>query len=133
MKNCPMKELCYERFSNGTCDNCVIDKTINKKDKAIARLTAENAELRARLENHDLPVNVWDTVYCIRDCGTVGYRIDELKVTEIVFEYNNQMRIKTYYGLFGYEKWTFGLDCFADPAKAEARLKELQGGRDETF
>lgn len=56
MKNCPMKELCYERFSNGTCDNCVIDKTINKKDKAITRLTAEVAELRARLERAGFPV-----------------------------------------------------------------------------
>ena len=94
----------------------------------MSRLIDENAELRARLENHDLPVNVWDTVYCIRNLGKGRYKIEEHTVTEIVFEYNNQMRIKTSCGLFGCEKWTFGLDCFADNAEAEARLKEIQGG-----
>lgn len=102
--------------------------TIDELKSELETLKKERDELRARLENHDLPVNVWDTVYCIRDCGTVGYRIEEHTVIEIVFEYNNQMRIKTSYGMFDYEKWTFGVDCFADNAEAEARLKELQGG-----
>lgn len=88
---------------------------------------AENAELRARLEKAvELPVKVGDTVCCIRNCRTGRYRVEEHTVTEIVFEYDNQMRIKTSYGLFGCEKWTFGLDCFADPAEAEALLKELK-------
>lgn len=95
--------------------------------KEIQKLQAENAELRARLKKAvELPVNVEDTIYCIRDCGTVGYRIEENTVSEIVFEYNNRMRIRTSYGLFGYENWIFGVDCFADNAEAEARLKELQ-------
>ena len=85
-------------------------------------------ELRARLENHDLPVKVGDRVYCIRNWGKGRYIIEEHTVIEIVFEYDNQMRIKTSCGLFGYEKWTLGLDCFADPAEAETRLKKLQGG-----
>lgn len=99
---------------------------------AIEKLKAENAELRARLEKAvELPVKVGDTVCCIRNCRTGRYRVEEHTVTEIVFEYDNQMRIKTSYGLFGCEKWTFGLDCFADPAEAEARFKELRGGERE--
>lgn len=95
----------------------------------IEKLQAENAELRARLEKAvELPVKVGDTIYCIRNCGAGRYRVEEHTVIEIVFEYDNQMRIKTSYGLFGCEKWTFGLVCFADnaEAEAEARLKELQ-------
>ena len=89
---------------------------------------AENAELRERLNKAgELPVNVEDIIYCIRDCGTVGYRIEENTVAEIVFEYNNRMRIRTSYGLFGHENWIFGVDCFADKSDAEARLKELHG------
>lgn len=125
-RNCPNKDACWD-YDASHCGGCAVGQKFEEYIRKIKRLQAENTELRARLENHDLPVNVWDTVYCIRDCGTVGYRIDELKVIEIVFEYNNQMRIKTCYGLFGCEKWTFGLDCFADRAKAEARLKELKG------
>ena len=91
----------------------------------------ERDELRARLEKAvELPVNVEDTIYCIRDCGTVGYRIEENTVSEIVFEYNNRMRIRTSYGLFGYENWIFGVDCFADNAEAKVRLKELLGGEE---
>lgn len=97
-------------------------------ENKVDELTAEVAELRARLENHDLPVNVGDTIYCIRNWGKGRYEIEEHTVTEIVFEYNNQMRIKTSCGLFGCEKWTFGLDCFADKSEAEAHIKELQGG-----
>lgn len=91
------------------------------------QLEAKNAELRARLEKAvELPVKVGDTIYCIRNCGTGRYKVEEHTVAEIVFEYDNQMRIKTSYGLFGCEKWTFGLDCFADNAEAEARLKEIK-------
>ena len=111
-----------DKIESGEID-CVTDK-----DAEISRLKAEVAELRARLENHGLPVNVWDTIYCIRNWGKGRYEIEEHAVTEVVFEYNNQMRIKTSCGLFGCEKWTFGLDCFADKSEAEAHLKELQGG-----
>ena len=118
---------------------CVIDDLTEQ----VNELQAENAELRATLSKMEtvekelrerlekaveLPVNVEDIVYCIRDCGTGGYRVGEYTVSEIVFKYDNQMRIKTSYGLFSCEEWTFGLDCFADraEAEAEARLKELK-------
>ena len=117
-------------------------KETKANQKTIERLKAENAELRATLSKMEtvekelrarlekaveLPVKAKDTVYCIRNCGTGRYRVEEYTVTEIVFEYDNQMRIKTSYGLFGYEKWTYGLDCFIDRAVAEARLAELNG------
>lgn len=96
----------------------------------IARLTAENAELRERLEKAViLPCKADDTVWCIRAYNNgKGYQIEENSVMEIVFEYGNNMKIKTSLGLFGYDKWTYGLDCFTDRAKAEARLAELKGG-----
>lgn len=49
---------------------------------------------------------------------------------EIVFEYGNNMKIKTSRGLFGYDKWTYGLDCFTDRSEAESRLAELKRGRE---
>lgn len=100
------------------------------KDKEIARLTAENDKLRVRLQNAvELPCKVGDTVWCIRAYGK-GYQIEQNSVMEIVFDGNN-MRIKTSRGLFGYDKWTYGLDCFTDRTKAEAKLKEVGGGENE--
>lgn len=111
------------------CKVSDIDKPVEDLCDYVLKLRMENAELRERLKKAvELPVKVGNTIYCIRNCGTGRYRVEEHTVTEIVFEYDNQMRIKTSYGLFGCEKWTFGLDCFADNAEAEARLKELQGG-----
>lgn len=109
----------------------------------IARLTAENAELRATLSKMEtveqelrerlekaveLPCKVGDTVYCIRNLGLGNYRIEEQTVSEIVFDYNNRTHAITSYGLFGYEKWTFNVDCVTDRAEAESRLAELKGG-----
>lgn len=87
-------------------------------------------ELHARLDKAViLPCKADDTVWCIRAYNNgKGYQIEENSVMEIVFEYGNNMKIKTSLGLFGYDKWTYGLDCFTDRAKAEARLAELKGG-----
>lgn len=131
--NCPYK-IEHESITTSTStplNSNVIYTDETYKDKELSRLTAEVAELRARLEKAiELSVKVGDTVYCIRNCGTVGYRIEENTVSEIVFEYNNRMRIRTSYGLFGYENWIFGVDCFADNAEAKVRLKELLGGEE---
>lgn len=101
--------------------------TKESKDEIIAKLQSENAELRERLKKAvELPCKVGDTVWCIRAYGK-GYQIEENSVIEIVFEYGNNMKIKTSRGLFGYDKWTYGLDCFTDRAKAEAELKGGKG------
>ena len=101
----------------------------NLRDMA-NELEYKNAELHARLEKAViLPCKADDTVWCIRAYNNgKGYQIEENSVMEIVFEYGNNMKIKTSVGLFGYDKWTYGLDCFTDRAKAEARLEELKGG-----
>lgn len=130
MKNCPMKELCYARFSNGTCDNCVIDKTINKKDKAIARLTAENAELRARLDRAvELPCKVGDKVYWVEDDPNIP-GICEFTVQGFSFRTNNNDGLRVIIGTFlepcvDYYK---NKQLFFDRTEAEARLAELKGG-----
>lgn len=106
--------------------------TIDELKSELETLKKERDELRARLEKAvELPVKVGDTIYCIRNWGKGRYKVEEHTVIEIVFEHNNQMRIKTSCGLFGCEKWTFGLDCFADNAEAEARLKSCREGRDD--
>lgn len=131
-KTC-IRQARYERlqFLENEIESSKIDY-VTDRDKEIARLTSENAKLLARLEKAvELPVNVEDIVYCIRNCGTGGYRIGEYTVIEIVFKYDNQRRIKTSYGLFGCEEWTFGLDCFADRAEAESCLKELEEKKDD--
>lgn len=130
--NARVRENADAEIARLTAENAKIDEykcVIDDISEQCRELETEVAELRARRDKAiELSVKVGDTVYCIRNCGTGRYRIEAHTVIEIVFEYDNQMRIKTNYGLFGYEKWTFGLDCFADPAEAEARLKKLQGG-----
>ena len=115
------KEQIVKEIQKLQAENTELRATLSKME------TVEK-ELRARFENHDLPIKVWDAIYCIRNWGTGRYKVEEHTVTEIVFEYDNRMRIKTPDGIFGYEKWIFGVDCFADKSEAEARLKELQGG-----
>lgn len=119
-----LSEYIDEMNVNGQLDYADYNNLRDMADE----LEAENASLNARLDRAViLPCKVGDTVWCIRAYGK-GYQIEENSVIEIVFEYGNNMRIKTSRGLFGYDKWTYGLDCFTDPAKAEARLAELKGG-----
>ena len=133
--NCPYKieEEIITTATSTPLSPIGINTTETNKDAVIARLTAENAELHARLDKAViLPCKADDTVWCIRAYNNgKGYQIEENSVMEIVFEYGNNMKIKTSLGLFGYDKWTYGLDCFTDPEKAEARLAELKGGEKE--
>lgn len=116
----------YERLTDSeTAEGCVQSPCPNYK--TVEDILKENASLHARLEKAvELPCKVGDTVWCIRAYGK-GYQIEENSVIEIVFEYGNNMKIKTSRGLFGYDKWTYGLDCFTDRAKAEAELKGGEG------
>lgn len=101
-----------------------------KVRKEFARLTAKNAALQKRLDNAvELPCKGGDTVYCIRDLGFGRYRIEKHTASGIIFDYNNRMLVITPYGLFGYENWTFNVDCFTDRVAAEAQLAELKGGK----
>ena len=116
---------CVYLSDSETAEGCVQSPCPNYK--TVEDILKENARLHARLEKAvELPCKVGDTVWCIRAYGT-GYQIEENSVIEIVFEYGNNMKIKTSRGLFGYDKWTYGLDCFTDRAKAEAELKGGEG------
>ena len=89
------------------------------------RLTAEVAELRARLEcSIEFPCKVGDTIYFI-DPYKEQPKIDEFKVMSLCKDnfYGRMIYIDN--GEFFFVK-TDGL--FFTRAEAEARLKELQGG-----
>ena len=92
----------------------------NEKDAEISRLTAENAELRARLEKAvELQFSNGDEVYAIMDTllytGVIPVTI---KSAYVVYEVFDGEQITTQHRT----------RIFATRAEAEARLKELQGG-----
>lgn len=98
-----------------------------------SRLTAENAELRARLEKAvELPVRIGDPMwYVVKNAITpriVSTSVTEITIYEdeivvnlkntprrLVLDYNGEV-IGNYY------------EIYLDKNSAEARLKELQGG-----
>lgn len=92
---------------------------IKNYKRIIAGLQAENAALRERLEKAvELPVKIGDTVYCVND-EDCHYVVETTTVTQENF-YLLCSRIK------GNPS-----DAFLSREAAEARLKELQGGKDE--
>ena len=101
---------------------------VAEKDKEIARLTAENDKLRARLENAvELPCKVGDTVYWL--FGTMIY---EYKVQGFSFNTNDRFGLRLILGeiepsVMYYED----KKLFFDRTKAEAKLKEIGGGENE--
>ena len=103
--------------------------------KEFNRLTAENAELRAKLENAvELPCKVGDNIYLIED----NY-IESAEVYDILIKSN-----ETIISWARYEEnyWEgreladegevlmseYNKTWFTDRSEAEAKLKELQGG-----
>ena len=91
-----------------------------------SRLTAENAELRARLEcSIEFPCKVGDTIYYINPYKEQP-KIDEFKVTSLCKDKFQGRMIYVDNGEFFFAK-TDGL--FFTRAEAEARLKELKGDK----
>lgn len=118
-------------FADDIKDNLVADAD---KDKEIARLKAENAELKARIEKAiELPCKVGDTVYSIENflgnefvilkgrCDYVAYEDTTVPRVTVwaTFEDEWMLRPRKFYGK--------GLNnLFTSHVKAEQRLAELQ-------
>lgn len=106
--NCPYK-IEHESITTATStplNSNVIYTDETYKDKEIARLTAENEKLRARLQNAvELPTM---SEFKIVDLHTNFYQI----AYAVLYKSNGKVYI---------------YQCF-DKAKAESKLKELQGG-----
>lgn len=110
------------------------------KDKEIARLTAENAELKARLEKAvELKAKVGDVIYMPWEYGgsngvaTLSIIGSDFHNDEFI--YITDLESDSVYYL---EKYKNGIFCdkdfdnivFTDRAAAEARLAELKGGKE---
>lgn len=113
------------------------------KNERIKELEAENAELKARLENAvELKAKVGDTIYLpwIYDGN---FDIASLLITGIYFKNDEFQYItnlksdsaiylaKYEYGIF--RNQDFDNIVFTDRIAAEARLAELKGGRNEDY
>ena len=127
-----MKEIldditfCEECPYHGEPNGCNRKEGECKAYNAYLELQAENGELHAQLANAVvMPCKSWDNVYCLRYTEK-GYRIEEKIVKEIAFS-NGNMEIRTFCGMFSYEKWTFGDDCFTDYNEAVAH--RVKGGK----
>lgn len=99
------------------------------KDKEIARLTAENAELKARLEKGvELPCKVGDTVYDIYSDEIRESKIRSISLViykdSICWSIHCVQGERTLY----FSDTTYNSLWFTDRAKAEA---ELKGGDQE--
>lgn len=100
------------------------------KDKEIARLTAENADLHARLEKAvETPVKIGDTIYEILVSVHREWIVNAIKIFETGIKIDAQEKSSGahwYFDLNDYnETW------FTNRAKAEACLAELKGGEEE--
>lgn len=132
MKTCPesrLTDLLIEFDEMGFCPTTVCPNpeqtAIEWKEqvvKEIQKLQAENAELRARLEKAvELQFSNGDEVYAIMDTllytGVIPVTI---KSADVVYEVFDGEQITTQHRT----------RIFATRAAAEARLKELQGGKE---
>ena len=106
--------------------------SISGYEKKISDLQAENAALRERLDKAvELKVKIGDKVYCIHGMSNpiiIEWQVDEIRITDHNYilnliiagtkDYRNEL--SQYYG-----KW-----WFTTREAAEARLRELQGGKE---
>ena len=68
-RNCPNKDACWD-YDASNCEGCAVGQKIEKYVRKIKRMQAENAELRARLNNAvELPCQMRDAIYTvIKNC-----------------------------------------------------------------
>ena len=138
--NCPYK-MEHESITTATStplNSNVIYTEETYKDKEIARLTAENEQLRARLENAtELPCKVGDTLYMpwvydgTYDIATLEIVNIELTDNEITYITDLASDNEGYLAKYNYGNFSngdFDYIVFTDYDKAEIKLKELQGG-----
>lgn len=98
-------------------------------ENKVDELTAEIIKLRARLDKDGLPVKVGDTIYIEFLDGIKEWQVEKIELRKdeyIVYCGRADTDYYTFVTSKGYETW-----WFTDPAKAEARQKELQGRRSE--
>lgn len=117
--NCPYK-VENESITTATSTPCNLYPLETDKDKEIARLQAENAELRERLGKAvELQFSNGDEVYAIMDTllytGVIPVTI---KSADVVYEVFDGEQTTTQHRT----------RIFTTRAEAEACLKELQGG-----
>lgn len=103
-----------------------LSKYTNCYDKDIARLEAENAELKARLEKAvELPYKIGDTIYHLSNLELQELKVISFEITEkfgilcCTRDKNGDLHILGR-GLF--DTWVF-----IDKAEAEVKLSELKG------
>lgn len=88
-------------------------------------LDAENAQLKARLDNAViLPVPLGEN-FAIRDYGFGRLRVEKVRIVGYNFSPYDKSYITP---VDDYGIWYYPERIFQDKAKAEAKLKELQGG-----
>lgn len=96
------------------------------KDKEIARLTAENAELRERLSRAvELPCKVGDKLYEIIEGEVQGERVENYRIDNMGIWVTVQLKFGTSTILLNEAR-----KIFLTREAAEARLKELKGGKE---
>ena len=107
-------------------------------DAEITRLTAENAELKARLENAvELPCQYGDEIYSILNFGKESIVLKG-KCERVMYEKSASVSRTTVWGVFEDEwqlhPYTFTNESlkfiFKTRKEAEAHLAELKGGRE---
>lgn len=122
-KDCPA-----EKYNFDWCSDEVLRQMVDYTK----RLQAENVALRERLDKAvELKVKPGDKVYCIHGMSNpiiIEWQVDEIRITDHNYilqliiagtkDYRNEL--SQYYG-----KW-----WFTTREAADARLKELQGGKE---